>query len=58
MIWLAAHMWFLLALAFLTGLGVGWWIWGARTSRVPSARGDAPMGTLDSDAPSDMEEQS
>ncbi len=27
MIWLAWHMWFLLVLAFLLGLFVGWWIW-------------------------------
>ncbi len=27
MIWLAWHMWFLLLLAFLLGLFVGWWIW-------------------------------
>ncbi len=27
MIWLAWHMWFLLLLAFLLGLLIGWWIW-------------------------------
>jgi hypothetical protein len=53
MIWLAAHMWILLILAFSTGLGVGWWIWGARTDKTPQIPGDAPMGTLNSDAPSE-----
>ncbi|MGV6802449.1 MAG: hypothetical protein ACWA5L_11055 [bacterium] len=28
MIWLAAHIWVLLFLAFLLGLLIGWWIWG------------------------------
>ncbi|MEO0612095.1 MAG: hypothetical protein AAFY83_02090, partial [Pseudomonadota bacterium] len=27
MAWLAIHMWFLLLLAFLLGLALGWWIW-------------------------------
>lgn len=27
MIWLALHMWFLLLLAFLLGLLIGWWVW-------------------------------
>lgn len=51
MIWLAAHMWFLLILAFAIGLGVGWWIWGARTDARAQARGEAPMGSLEKEAP-------
>ena len=51
MLWLAAHMQFLLFVAFFIGLGVGWWIWGARGSkrRAMARRGEALMGTLDSD---------
>ncbi len=50
MLWLAAHMWFLLLLVFSIGLGVGWWIWGARADDALPPTGAAPMGTLDSDA--------
>ena len=50
MLWLAAHMWFLLLLAFSIGLGVGWWIWGARADDILQPTGAAPMGTLESDA--------
>jgi len=50
MIWLAAHMWVLLFLAFTIGLGAGWWIWGARTQKTAPASGAAPMGTLESDS--------
>ena len=53
MIWLATHMWFLLFTTFAIGLGVGWWIWGARTiekTTVPQ-QGDTPMGSLESDGP-------
>ena len=49
MLWLAAHMWMLLFASFAIGLGVGWWIWGARTPLAASLGGDEPMGTLDSD---------
>ena len=51
MLWLAAHMWFLLLLTFSIGLGVGWWIWGARADDTLPPTGAAPMGTLESDAP-------
>ncbi|MEM9015184.1 MAG: hypothetical protein AAGB02_08770 [Pseudomonadota bacterium] len=30
MIWLIVHMWTLLAIAFVIGLGAGWWIWSGR----------------------------
>lgn len=57
MIWLAAHMWFLLFISFAVGLGVGWRIWGARTDQAPppasSPPGDTAMGTLDSDGGTD-----
>lgn len=53
MLWLAAHMWFLLFLSFAFGLGAGWWIWGARTDDTAPAKGDAPMGTLESDFTAD-----
>ena len=53
MLWLAAHMWFLLISAFCIGLGVGWWAWGGKASINPasqqSARSIAPLGTLDHD---------
>ena len=51
MIWLAAHMWFLLLLTFSIGLGVGWWIWGARAQTEAPPRGEAPMGSLENDGP-------
>lgn len=52
MVWLAIHMWALLFAAFGVGLATGWWMRGApkRRSR-KTARPDAPLGTLDSDAP-------
>lgn len=53
MIWLATHMWFLLLTSFAVGLGVGWWIWGARTDKSAPPVQPAPMGTLDSDAGAD-----
>lgn len=51
MIWLAAHMWFLLLTTFAIGLGIGWWIWGARTieKTAPPQVSDTAMGTLESD---------
>ena len=49
MIWLAAHMWFLLISSFAIGLGIGWWIWGARTDKMAPINDDTAMGTLDSD---------
>ncbi len=49
MLWLAFHMWFLLVLAFATGLGVGWWIWGARSAPVATLDDETTMGTLESD---------
>ena len=61
MIWLAAHMWFLLLFAFATGLGVGWWIWGARNKAVQSSQPQenaATLGTLESDyAPTEPTEK-
>lgn len=36
MIWLAAHMWLLLLLAFLLGLLIGWWIWHRRPEARPA----------------------
>jgi len=54
MLWLAAHMWVLLFASFAIGLGLGWWIWGARTDQTPpQPPGDAAMGTLDSDGGTD-----
>ena len=58
MIWLAAHMWMLLLTAFAIGLGVGWWIWGARETRALPAPEETPMGTLDSDFPAAPEDAS
>ncbi len=51
MLWLVAHMQLLLFAAFFIGLGVGWWIWGARTPRSDALppRKEALMGTLNSD---------
>ena len=49
MIWLAAHMWFLLLVTFSIGLGVGWWIWGASTQTDATPTGEAPMGSLEND---------
>ena len=47
MIWLAAHMWFLLLVTFSIGLGVGWWIWGASAQTDAPPPGEAPMGSLE-----------
>ena len=51
MIWLAAHMWFLLFTSFAIGLGIGCWIWGARRiEKTPSPQAsDTGMGSLDGD---------
>lgn len=49
MLWLAAHMWLLLFIAFFIGLGVGWWIWGARGADALPPREEPLMGTLDSE---------
>ncbi|WDI31100.1 hypothetical protein PUV54_14180 [Hyphococcus flavus] len=50
MVWLAAHIWFLLFIAFGIGLGTGWWIWGARSEQPSQPQNsDTPMGTLDID---------
>ena len=51
MLWLAAHMQFLLFAAFFIGLGVGWWIWGSKAANRNALppREEALMGTLDSD---------
>ena len=53
MIWLAAHMWFLLFTTFAIGLGIGWWIWGARATDKVTApqQSDTSMGTLENDGP-------
>ncbi|MBT8472290.1 MAG: hypothetical protein KJN99_06770 [Marinicaulis sp.] len=53
MLWLAAHMWFLLIGAFCMGLGVGWWAWGGKAAEKPASQQpadtNAPLGTLDHD---------
>lgn len=49
MLWLAVHMQLLLLAAFLIGLGVGWWIWGARNASALPPREEPLMGTLDSE---------
>lgn len=51
MLWLAAHMQFLLFIAFFIGLGVGWWIWGEKSASKGALppREEALMGTLDSE---------
>ena len=53
MLWLAAHMWFLLIGAFAIGLAVGWWTWGGKSPapEAPAKTNDvsAPLGTLDHD---------
>jgi len=63
MLWLAAHMWILLASSFLIGIMIGWWIWGASApKKTASAKEDVAMGSLESDfapaqpAPKDEEE--
>ena len=47
MAWLALHMWFLLLLAFLLGLLLGWWIWRCRdiapATTAPQAAYAAPQ---------------
>lgn len=56
MLWLAAHMWILLIAAFAVGIGVGWWLWGARAQgAAPLSDDEQPMGTLEIDfeAPDD-----
>ncbi|MEO1251413.1 MAG: hypothetical protein AAFW81_03590 [Pseudomonadota bacterium] len=49
MIWLAIHMWALLFAAFAIGVGTGLWIRASRND--DRETGDAPLGTLDADAP-------
>lgn len=52
MIWLAIHMWVLLLSAFAVGVAIGWWMRkgaGEKTSQALPA--EAPLGTLDADAP-------
>jgi len=53
MLWLIAHMWFLLLCAFALGLGIGWWVWNARVdgvvTKAPKAANDkipVNQGTL------------
>ena len=46
MIWLTIHMWLLIAVTFLTGLGAGWWIWGAGAGLDATSRDEMPMGSL------------
>lgn len=38
MIWLVAHMWFLLICAFVLGIGIGWWAWGAQAIEPSKSR--------------------
>lgn len=49
MLWLAAHMWFLLLFAFATGLVIGFWIWGGRAKPAKAEPQEPLMGTLESD---------
>lgn len=55
MIWLIGQMWVLLLSAFLIGLAVGWWIWGAgrrRREAAPGAQnGDANAADVPARAP-------
>lgn len=48
MLWLAAHMWILLIAAFVVGVGVGWWIWGADAPDAAPSEEES-MGTLEID---------
>ncbi|MEE9329969.1 MAG: hypothetical protein V3V30_07495 [Parvularculaceae bacterium] len=53
MFWLITHQWLLLALAFLLGLFIGWWIWHRRRTEIThsdSYRSVAPSGALDTHA--------
>lgn len=43
MAWLAIHMWLLLALAFLLGLALGWWIWHCRHDEMMAVAAPQPM---------------
>ncbi len=50
MLWLAVHIWALLFAAFGVGLGVGWWVWGAKPRTPPASQnGDTALGTLNID---------
>ncbi len=49
MLWLAAHMWFLLLFAFATGLAIGWWIWGGRKRPAGLEPEEPVMGSLEDD---------
>jgi|GEM_PF-1842330 len=59
MLWLIAHMWFLLFCAFALGLGIGWWVWGAAAANKlskPTASaigedGAIEQGSLAAEAP-------
>ena len=42
MVWLVAHMWFLLICAFVLGIGLGWWIWGTQIIKSTSSNHTAP----------------
>ena len=64
MLWLAAHMWFLLIVAFLIGLTAGWWIWGPHLNSDDGAvvspvepLADESLGTLESDAILNLDEE-
>ncbi|MEO0833060.1 MAG: hypothetical protein AAFY13_07155 [Pseudomonadota bacterium] len=57
MAWLAIHMWFLLLLAFLLGLALGWWIWH-RQRAVTAGAGIDYANTQESSALADSAPQS
>ena len=44
MLWLIAHMWFLLVCAFALGISIGWWVWGAQSAnKLPKKNIMAPV---------------
>jgi hypothetical protein len=47
-------MWFLLFAAFAIGLATGWWMRRGDETKAP-AQTEAPLGTLDLDAPKSPE---
>lgn len=51
MIWLAIHMWALLAGSFVIGILVGWWIWRSKPTVRRSGERAPQIGSLEDDAP-------
>jgi len=49
MLWLAMHMWALLAAAFAIGIAIGWWIWGAASRTPAPAPAEETLGSLNLD---------